>query len=614
VSQLNLKKHQYTRLWVSRCAILKPEETKRDSMDLIVRRPDTGYMDALLWVPKSACQVEGVKRALTFQFFDQQKVMLLTLWKETEHHLLVPREFWDPKDFSFPVIDLRPSSFPKVDIRSKVMLDHAFEDGRLQPTGKTVQRDAMDLLLKSRGGVLQLACGLGKTVVALDYIARRGVPAIIILDTSELMRQWKEEIETHLEIPGGVGLIQGKKRDWKKSVVLATYHSLADWAPTMPEEVRRWFGTAVWDEAHHVAAPTFSRSADLFYGVRLGLTATPDRDDGYHVIYNFHLGPVIYKNLTQELRPRIIFQWTGLGLDENDPNVQAAARDKNGELHIGKIAAYLGGWKERVDFVLKHVRMALDSNRKVLFLSKSVDALVNLVAAWNKQSQFITDIPFPSAQDVGETVPPVFLDKMQEKKLWKDLHQCIVRATQFQVAGDATKAQHELQKKSTIEHALEAHRVYKKCEKLWNKQRRDYLTALLAQPSDAGLMIYKVKSAERARMLREKRVTFAVAKYGREGLNERSLDTVMVNEPLSSKNALQQLLGRILRKKGGKQEPIAVFFEDNIGPFIGMCKKLRRHLSEWPVDEGGPLTFENNGHAKPRRQDQWKTETIRVSR
>lgn len=596
-------------------------------MQLIVRRPDTGYLDANLWVPKSACQVEGVKRALTFQFFDAQKVTLLTLWKETENHLIVPREFWDPKDFAFPVVDLRPKTFTKVDIRSKVQLDHLFENGQLIPSGKTVQRDAMGLLLKSRGGVLQLACGLGKTVVALDYIARRGVPAIIILDTSELMRQWKEEIETHLEIPGGVGLIKGKTRDWKKPLVLATYTSLADWAPTMPEEVRRWFGTAVWDEAHHVAAPKFSRSADLFYGVRLGLTATPDRDDGYHVVYNFHIGPVIYKNLTQDLRPRIIFQYTGLGLDDNDPKVQAAARDKNGELHIGKIAAHLGSWPQRINFVLNHVRMALQHNRKVLFLSKSVDALVNLMAAWNGQSDLITDIPFPQAQEVGESVPPA--DATTElKKLTTDLHVNIKKIGEANAAsaaaaaagdanaaaGWATRAQHFAQKKANIEYALEAHRVYKKCEKLWNKKRREFLKTLLEQPSDAGLMIFKVKASERAKMLRERRVTFAVAKYGREGLNERSLDTVMVNEPLSSRNALQQLLGRILRMKAGKQGPMAVFFEDDIGPFIGMCKKLRKHLNEWPRDEGGPFDFEIMGRTTGRPSPSWKNETVRVNR
>jgi Type III restriction enzyme, res subunit len=577
-------------------------------MQLLVRKPDLGYLDGNLWVPKQFINVEGTKRALTYEFFDRQQVTILTLYRETEHHLLLPREFWRPEEYAFPVIDCRPKRYPRVDIRSKVQLDHRFENGKLIPTGETTQQDAMNALLSSRGGVLQLRCGGGKTVVALDFAARRGVPLLIILDTTELMRQWKEEIAEYLDVPDGVGLIQGESFDWKKPVVIATYHTLANKAATLSEEVRRWFGTIVWDEAHHIAAPTFARTADLFYGLRLGLTATPDRDDGYHVIYNFHLGPVIYKNLKQELRPRVCFVWTGMGLDATDPLVQAAARDRNGELHIGKIASFLGAWPQRIDFVLDQVRQAIANDRKVLVLSKSVDALVNLVAAWNNRQQpLITDIPFPTAQDVGETVPPVELDEGALKRVWKQLHICIANIAKAQALGHTTALQGELIKKAQFDQALYAHDVYKKCESLWNKERATYLKTLLAQPSDAGLMIYKVKPDQRAAMLRSKKVTFAVMKYGREGLNERSLDTIIVNEPLSSANALQQLLGRMLREKAGKKEPLAVFLEDDIGPFIGMCKKLRTHLANWPADQNGPIAFENIGHISRRQASQCQT-------
>jgi len=556
----------------------------------------------MLWVPKAAVNAEGTKRALTFQFSDAQKVTLLTLYKETEHHLLVPREFWRPEDFTFPVVDCRPQQYPRVSIRSRIHLDHRYENGVPSPTGTTVQQEAMTALLQSRGGVLQLACGLGKTVVALDYIARRGVPALIVLDTTQLMKQWREEIEQHLEVPDGVGLIQGETFDWKKPVVLATYHSLAARAGTMPEEVRRWFGTVVWDEAHHVGAPMFSRSADLFYGVRLGLTATPDRDDGLHVVYNFHLGPVIYKNLTQDLKPRIYFMWTGLSLDKTDPHVLAAVNDKNGELHINKVAGFLGGWKPRIDFVIDQIRQAVANGRKVIVLSKSVDSLINMLGAWNNATQLVSDIPFPTAQDVGETTPPAELSEHDERRLTRKLH-----ATIAAIQRKPANLQTELVAKANIEQALEAHRVYKKCLALWNKKRASHLKQLLAQPSSAGLMIYKVDPEERSRMLREKQVTFAIAKYGREGLNERSLDTIIVNEPLSSRNALQQLMGRVLRHKVGKKEPVVVFLEDDIGPFIGMCRKLRQHLREWPTDEGGPFEYDNVGHPNNVRKNKWKT-------
>lgn len=572
-------------------------------MKLPVRDPSLGYLEANLWVPKTAVNVEGTKRALTFQFFDQQKVMLLTLYKETADHLLVPREFWDPKDFAFPVLDIRPRHYPHVDIRSRIRLDHRLERGVLVPTGDNVQEDAMRALLRSRGGILQLACGKGKTVVALDYIARRGVPAIIILDTTQLMRQWTEEIELFLDIPGGVGRIQGDIFDWQKPVVLATYHSLAARAPTMPEEVRRWFGTAVWDEAHHVAAPMFSRSADLFYGVRLGLTATPDRDDGMHVVYNFHIGPVLYKNLLQELRPRIYFVWTGLGLDKDDPRVLAAVNDKNGELHLGKVAGFIGGWRPRIDFVLDQVRQAVANDRKVIVLSKSVDSLVNMLAVWNGRQDLITDVAFPVAQDVGETVPPSPLTDAEIARLQKRLG-----AVNARIAAKPAPA--DVQMKAHIEQLLQGHIVFKKCASLWNKKRAGYLKQLLTQPSSGGLMIYKVDPEVRTKMLREKQVTFAISKYGREALNEKALDTIIINEPPSSRNSLQQMMGRVLRQKEGKKEPVVVFLEDDIGPFIGMCKKLRRHLAEWAHDEGGPFEFENIGHTTNRsKSPSWKSST-----
>jgi superfamily II DNA or RNA helicase len=568
---------------------------------LLVRKPELGYVDTLLWVPKQFINVQGTKNALTYQFFDRQNVTILTLYRETEHHLLLPREFWRPEEYAFPVVDCRPPRYTRVDIRSRVKLDHRSENGQLIPNGKTVQQEAMNALLSSRGGVLQLSCGGGKTVVALDFAARRQVPLLIILDTTELIRQWREEIAEHLDVPGGIGLIQGDVFDWKKPIVIATYHSLAAKAHLLSEEVRRWFGTIIWDEAHHIAAPTFSRTADLFYGLRLGLTATPDRDDGYHVIYNFHLGPVVYKNLLQDLKPRLYFVWTGMGLDATDPRVQLATKDKNGELHIGKIASFLGGWPKRIDFVLDQIRAAVANDRKVLVLSKSVDALVNLLAAWNNKTQpLITDIPFPTAQDVGETVPPAELDPRTLKKVWKQLGVC---AGNIAKLHGGVALQGELIKKAQLDQVLEGHRVYKKCEALWNKARAQYLKGLLAQQSDAGLMIYKVKPDKRAAMLRSKKVTFAIMKYGREGLNERSLDTIIVNEPLSSHNSLQQLMGRVLRKKDGKQEPVVVFLEDDIGPFIGMCKKLRSHLSSWPADQSGPLSYENIGHIA-RRQAQ----------
>ena len=66
--------------------------------------------------------------------------------------------------------------------------------------------------------------------------------------------------------------------------------------------------------------------------------------------------------------------------------------------------------------------------------------------------------------------------------------------------------------------------------------------------------------------------------------------------PFSSKNVLQQLMGRPTRAHNDKKHPVVIFYEDNIGPIIGMCKKLRKHLREWAHEEGGPFDYEQIDH------------------
>lgn len=572
-------------------------------MKLLVRRPDTGYVDCNLWVPKSAVNFEGVQRALTFQIFERGTPSLLTLWRETANHIIVPREFWSPTDFTFPVIDCRQQQFPHVDIRSRIKLDHRRrEDGSVVPTGRTVQREAMDALALSRGGILQIACGVGKTVIGLEHIARRQVPGLIIVDTTQLMQQWAEEIALHLEVPGGVGRIQADVFDWKHPIVLTTYQTIGARAATLPEEVRRWFGTILWDEAHHVSAPTFSRSAALFDGMRVGLTATPDREDGSDVIHSFHIGPVIYKNLMQTLKPKIYFRWTGFGVNLADRTVSTQVLDTTGELHIGKVASYLGQLRPRIDFVLNEVDQAVNAGRKVLVISKSVDALVNMLAAWNGHPSFITDIPFPTQSDVNETIQPVGLTEKDIKRLAKAA--AILRDKIHQGRSkDVTKDTINL---GLIEQSFLAHEVYKKCARVWDKRRAEFIKQLLLQPSTAGLMIGHIKAEQRMKMLREKQVVFCIAKYGREGLDEKKLNTLIVNEPASREAGVQQLIGRVLRElDNDTTERIVVFLEDDIGPFIGMCQKIRKLLREWPADKGGRLDYENLGHPTTKGSS-WK--------
>lgn len=573
-------------------------------MKVVRRDPDTGYIDRSFWVPKKYIPVEATKAALTFSTMTERTQRFLTLWRETDHHLLIPREFWKPETQDYKVVDCRPLSYPKTSVKSRIQLD--FKSNFRE----TVQRDAVKVMQESRGGILQLACGKGKTICALELIAREGVPSLIIVDNTHLLEQWLNEIGRHLEVPGGVGIIGAGKFDWQKEVVIGTYHTIANMAEEMPEEVVRWFGLVIWDEAHHMAAPTWMKAADLFPCKRIGLTATPERADGMHVVYDFHLGEILFKDLTQELKPQIFFQWTGLEVDVTDPKTKEQVCDVNGELHTSMLAGYFGQWLPRIDFILNEVKQAALAGRKILVLSYSVAELVNMYEIWNHGKDLYTNIPEPTPQDVGETELPIPLDDSTERRLHKKLDELdkALADPGFPVAQKAGLRQH----RSEILTRFVQARVFKKVANERDKRQRLYVRQALERNAtgSAGLMIGEIKARERMKMLSEKQVTFSIMKYGREGLDEQSLDTVFVCEPMSQKNSLQQLMGRVLRIKLGKKQPIVMFFEDNIGPMIGMCTKLRKHLNSWPLEEGGPFSYTLVGHPrKGRGRTSWGTVT-----
>jgi superfamily II DNA or RNA helicase len=566
-------------------------------MRVLVRQPHLGYLDNWFHVPKQYIDVEGVKNALSLRFIDayaEDKVRYVYLYQETESHLLVPRFLWRPSGMVFRTIDCRPLEYERTGITSRIKLDHRRVNGELRPTGETVQQKAMDALLASDSGILQLGCGKGKTVLALDYIARRGGPALIVLDNTNLLEQWKGDIEEFLDVPGGVGRVQAGQFDWKKGVVLATYHTLGALAPTLSEEVRRWFQVIVFDEGHHISAATFAPCAEVFYGTRLALTATPVRDDGLNIIYDNHIGPSIYKDVVHKIKPRIVFKWTGIGVNATSP-----VYDRNGKVHLSMVSSYFGQHLRRMSLILEDVDKAVRSGRKVLVLCNSIDEVMNLCSLWTRrnwhdpQGSLYTDIPIPTAAEVGKNIHPAPLESRElTEKYLAETTEAIVKGRYL----NASHLQALQMKKAEYEIQLEQDDVHRLVSSELNKRQRAYRQWLTANLTTAGLMIHKVDAEDRMEYIRTKQVVFGITKYGKEGLDDEYLDTVLLSTPFSNRNALQQVMGRPTRQKAGKKSPLLVIYEDDIGPLIGMCKKLRKHLMTWDIGEGGPFDFELHDH------------------
>ncbi|MCA8940374.1 MAG: DEAD/DEAH box helicase family protein, partial [Planctomycetes bacterium] len=112
------------------------------------------------------------------------------------------------------------------------------------------------------GGILELACGKGKTIISLETIARLGLWAMVVVNTTSLLKQWADAAYEFLGYEAGI--IQQDVVQWRP-LTIAMIHTLATGRFHTAEELKH-YGAVFFDEAHHLAAPTFNQVCPLFYG------------------------------------------------------------------------------------------------------------------------------------------------------------------------------------------------------------------------------------------------------------------------------------------------------------------------------------------------------------
>ncbi|MCV5960118.1 DEAD/DEAH box helicase family protein, partial [Escherichia coli] len=88
----------------------------------------------------------------------------------------------------------------------------------------------------------------------------------------------------------------GGKRKPSGTIDIATYQSLVDKKDNSISPLIQDYGHIIVDECHHLSAPRFEM---VLNEVRakyvLGLTATPERQDGHQKIIFMTAGPIRYK-------------------------------------------------------------------------------------------------------------------------------------------------------------------------------------------------------------------------------------------------------------------------------------------------------------------------------
>lgn len=156
------------------------------------------------------------------------------------------------------------------------------------------QNEALEQWLLQRKGVVVMPTGSGKTVLALKIIERVNSSAFIVVPTLDLVRQWKEELQTFdIEI----GTYTGEKKDLQ-AITVSTYDS----AYINAENLGNRFKLLIFDEVHHLPAEGYRQIAEMFASpFRLGMTATYEREDELHEEIPRLIGGKVYEIQTDDL-------------------------------------------------------------------------------------------------------------------------------------------------------------------------------------------------------------------------------------------------------------------------------------------------------------------------
>lgn len=166
------------------------------------------------------------------------------------------------------------------------------------------QQDALDRWIRGDRhgpfrGTLEIFTGGGKTLIALACwaAATRMDPDArlsVVVPTEALARQWRDAVAEYTNVsPDEVGLLgAGEQDDFEGHKVLVSVINTA--AKRLPELARDAQPLMlVVDECHRAGAPTFQQVLDTPAEFRLGLSATPDREetdeDGEPIEYDEHV-------------------------------------------------------------------------------------------------------------------------------------------------------------------------------------------------------------------------------------------------------------------------------------------------------------------------------------
>jgi superfamily II DNA or RNA helicase len=250
----------------------------------------------------------------------------------------------------------------------------------LQVEPRSYQDEALARwLAEGSRGVIVLPTGAGKTLVAAMAIHETGLWTLAVVPTLDLLQQWRTALASALSLDvDEIGIFGGGEKEMKP-ITIITYDSAA----LHPRQLQR-FGLLVFDECHHLPAPTYRLIAEsAFTPLRLGLSATPERSDMMHLDLEQLIGPEVYRRSPAELtEQRYLAQYQEKCID--------IALSSEDEARYAEQRRIYRSFLQRRHII---IRSPEEFQQKIIFLSARDSEARKAMLAWREARNIAMNTP-----------------------------------------------------------------------------------------------------------------------------------------------------------------------------------------------------------------------------
>ena len=266
------------------------------------------------------------------------------------------------------------------------------------------QTKAVNKIIKHDIGILHAPTAFGKTVTAIGIIAKRKTNTLVLVHNKQLIDQWRERINTFTT---GIqcGVHTGAKKSVSNEVDIATYQSLINRKDNTVKSKLHNYGQFIIYECHHLPAASFERVlSETSAKYIVGLTATPNRQDGLQKIMFMLAGKVRHRVLNEagnSFTQKVFVKTSSAEI--------ARSNQDDLKLHISEIYKWLTEDEQRNSMIVGDVIAAANEGRHCLLLSERrghAEKLLNMLIEQGFMCVLLTGgMSAKQRREVNEALP-----------------------------------------------------------------------------------------------------------------------------------------------------------------------------------------------------------------